>query len=304
MSTRHTGAPVYEAARWSETEPAVLLNTPRGPEVGDVECIDLVPVQQEELDGYKFIYLPCGHWYRISNLEAMYANKGNCCQCRESYLPSQVKWVPPRVHNPAAAFLASNQLNEWVQSRMGPPWHVFQSRFVDLLSQCPGSSVERGNVFHECMVGELRMRLNGHVKVTLWNGTSVLICPCLIHIKNSDGMFHVRNIRELPTSQNMRASQTICRVIPHSQMGGLALFEAQCRERELSFFTTFAIVLQTLVLPRIRTLVPGNSFSGPICFVLAHLMENRLELDEIRNDEHFQAMTALLQQFFMMLRSQ
>ena len=300
MSTRHTGAPVYEEARWSDTQPAVLQNVPRGPEVGDVECIDLVPVEQEELDTYKFIYLPCGHWYRARNLEAMYANRGTCSQCRECYLPSQVKWVPPRVHNPAAAFLASNQLNEWVQSRMGPPWHVFQSRFVDLLSQCPGSSVERGNVFHEYMVGENRMRLDGHIKVTLWNGTSVLICPSLIHIQNSDLMYLVRNIRDLPSSQIMSVSRSISRVNPNSRVGGLVLFKIH--GIEASMIVSFAVMLQTLVLPRIRAF--GDVF-GPLCLFLSLRMQIPLfQLDEVRNDEHLQAMDALLQQFFIMLQTQ
>ena len=91
------------------------MNEPRAPEVGDEESIDLIPVQQAELWGYNFIYLPCGHWYRFSNLENVFRDKGTCCLCRECYFPMQVKWVPPLVPNPAAAFQATNQLNEWVQ---------------------------------------------------------------------------------------------------------------------------------------------------------------------------------------------
>ena len=127
MSTCHTGAPLYEAARWSQTQQPVLMNEPRAPEVGDEESIDLIPVQQAELWGYNFIYLPCGHWYRFSNLENVFRDKGTCCLCRKCYFPMQVQWVPPQVPNPAAAFQATNQLNEWVQSRLGPPWHIFET---------------------------------------------------------------------------------------------------------------------------------------------------------------------------------
>ena len=301
MSTRHTGAPVYEEARWSDTQPAVLLNTSRGPEVGDVECIDLVPVEQEELDGYNFIYLPCGHWYRVRNLEAMYAKKGTCSQCRECYFPMQVKWVPPRVPNPAAAFLASNDLNEWEQSRLGPPWHLFQTRFVNLLSGFPGSTVEHGNVSHVYEVGGSRQSLTGHTKITLWNRTSVLICPFYVHIMNEDGRYTVRNIREVPwdisTELKGDVAKNIASMKPNAPNGGLAYFTAHLGRGDIMLRTDFASILKALVISR----VIGNWW-GPMS--LCMLKSDLFKLDAVRNDQPFRVMTDWLQQFFVMLRSQ
>ena len=301
MSTRHTGAPVYEAARWSQTQPAVLQNVPRGPEVGDKECIDLLPVQQKELDGYNFIYLPCGHWYRFSSLEGIYANKGTCSQCRECYFPMQVRWVPPRVHNPAAAFLASNILNEWEQSRLGPPWHLFQTRFVDLLSDFPGSTVDRGNVSHVYEVGGSRQSLTGHTKITLWNGTSVLICPFYIHIMNEDGRYTVSNIREVPWDISTKVKEDFAKHIaimkPNAPNGGLAYFTAHLGRGDIMLRTDFASILKALVISRVIGIL-----WGPMS--LCMLRSDLFKLDAVRNDVHFQTMSDLLQQFFVMLRSQ
>ena len=299
MSTCHTGAPVYEAARWSQTQPTVLQNVPRGPEVGDEECIDLVPVEQEELDGYNFIYLPCGHWYRVRNLEAIYANKGYCCQCRECYFPMQVQWVPPWVPNPAAAFLASNDLNEWEQSRLGPPWHVFQTHFVDLLSDFPGSTVEHGNVSHVYEVGGSRQSLTGHTKITLWNRTSVLICPFYIHIMNEDGRYTVRNIREVPwdisTELKGDVAKNIASMKPNAPNGGLAYFTAHLGRGDIMLRTDFASILKALVISRVI-------LRGPMS--LCMLKSDLFKLNAVRNDQPFRAMTDRLQQFFVMLRSQ
>ena len=303
MSTCHTGAPVYEAARWSQTQPTVLLNTPRGPEVGDEKCIDLAPVEQDDLESYKFIYLLCGHWYSASNLEGMYKGNGTCSLCRECYFPMQVKWVQPRVHTPAAALLASNQLNEWVQCRLGPPWHVFQSRFVHLLSQFPGSSVERGNVSHDFTVGGSRESLTGHTKIKLWNCTSVLICPFYIHIINLDGRYTVRDIRKVPWDishqQKKDFAKNIACMTPYAKKGGLAYFTAQLGHGDIMLLTTFATILKALVIHCVSTC---HDCWGPMSLCMKKY--RLFELDEVRNDEPFRVMSDLLQQFFIMLRSQ
>ena len=279
------------------------MNEPRAPEVGDEESIDLIPVQQAELWGYNFIYLPCGHWYRFSNLENVFRDKGTCCLCRKCYFPMQVQWVPPQVPNPAAAFQATNQLNEWVQSRLGPPWHIFLANFVYLLSQDPSCSVEHGNVSHEFVKGAVRESLTGHTKITLWNGTSVLICPFYIHIMNSDGRYKVRNIREVPwdisPEQKTQFAQFIAHMKPPAKNGGLAYFIAELWHGDIMMLTGFATILKALVIPRVSAC--ANSL-GPKSLCIAHAMKKGdiFALGEVREDMHLQSMTDRLQQFFIM----
>ena len=215
----------------------------------------------------------------------------------------QVQWVPPQVPNPAAAFQATNQLNEWEQSRLGPPWHVFQTHFVELLSDFPGSTVDSGNVSHVFTVGGSRESLTGHTKITLWNRTSVLICPFYIHIMNEDGRYTVRNIREVPWDISTKLkgdfAKNIASMKPNAPNGGLAYFTAHLGRGDIMLRTDFASILKALVISRV---IECDNLWGPMS--LCMLRSDLFQLNAVRNDQPFRAMTDRLQQFFVMLRSQ